>query len=88
MVNSVNSATINAVSVYPNPSNSVVNIELTNDISQIVIYNYVGQVVYEQIVTKDKNIQLNVRTYEAGAYLIKFITNSGDSFTKKVAVTH
>ncbi|MBK9358098.1 MAG: choice-of-anchor J domain-containing protein [Bacteroidales bacterium] len=77
-----------AVSVYPNPSNSVVNISLTNDISQIVVYNYVGQVVYEQIITKDKNIQLNVRNYESGAYLVKFITNSGESFTKKVAVAH
>ncbi len=77
-----------AVSVYPNPSNNVVNIELTNNISQLVVYNFVGQVVYEQVITKDKTIQLNVRNYEAGAYLIKFITTSGESFTKKVAVTH
>lgn len=77
-----------SANIYPNPSNSVVNIELTNDISQLVVYNYVGQVVYEQVITKDKTIQLNVRNYEAGAYLIKFITNSGESFTRKVAVTH
>jgi len=77
-----------AVSVYPNPSNNVVNIELTNNISQLVVYNFVGQVVYEQVITKDKTIQLNVRNYESGAYLIKFITTSGESFTKKVAVTH
>ena len=74
--------------VYPNPSNDVVNISLTSDISQIVVYNYVGQVFFEQIITKDKNIQLNVRNYESGAYLVKFITNSGESFTKKVAVAH
>jgi hypothetical protein len=87
-VSNVPDVETSAVSVYPNPSNSVVNIELTNDISQIVVYNYVGQVVYEQVITKDKTIQLNVRNYESGAYLIKFITNSGNSFTKKVAVTH
>ncbi|MHC1778108.1 MAG: carboxypeptidase regulatory-like domain-containing protein [Lentimicrobium sp.] len=76
-----------AVSVYPNPSNSVVNIELTSDISQIVVYNYVGQVVYEQNVTKSQTIQLNVRNYESGAYLVKFVTRAGESFTKKVVVT-
>ncbi|MBK6344597.1 MAG: carboxypeptidase regulatory-like domain-containing protein [Bacteroidales bacterium] len=76
-----------AVSVYPNPSNSVVNIALTSDISQLVVYNYVGQVVYEQNVTKAQTIQLNVRNYESGAYLVKFITSAGESFTKKVVVT-
>jgi hypothetical protein len=76
-----------AVSVYPNPSNSVVNIELTNDISQVVVYNYVGQVVYEQNVTRAQTIQLNVRNYESGAYLVKFVTSAGESFTKKVVVT-
>ncbi len=78
---------LSAVNVYPNPSNSVVNIELTNDISQIAIYNYVGQVVYEQIIAKDKTIQIDVRNYDAGAYLVKFTTRSGESFTKKIAVT-
>ena len=78
---------VSAVNVYPNPSNSVVNIELTNDISQLVIYNYVGQVVYEQNVVKDLNIQIDVRNYDAGAYLIKFTTRSGETFTKKIAVT-
>ncbi|NTW26091.1 MAG: T9SS type A sorting domain-containing protein, partial [Lentimicrobium sp.] len=74
--------------IYPNPSNSIVNIELTSNISQVVVYNYVGQVVFEQNVTKSETIQLNVRNYEAGAYLVKFLTNSGESFTKKVVVTH
>jgi hypothetical protein len=74
--------------MYPNPTNNVVNIELTNDISQIVVYNFVGQVVYKQVITRDKTIRLNVSGYEAGAYLVKFITSTGESFTKKVAVTH
>ncbi len=76
-----------AVSIYPNPSNSVVNIELTNNISNIVIYNSVGQVVNEMTIAKDKSVQLDVHNYDAGAYLIKFITNNGESFTKKLAVT-
>ncbi|MGV8048801.1 MAG: carboxypeptidase regulatory-like domain-containing protein [Anaerolineaceae bacterium] len=77
----------NAVSIYPNPSNSVVNIEVTSDISQVVVYNYLGQVVYENNVTGAQTLQLNVRNYESGAYLVKFITREGESFTRKVVVT-
>ncbi|HPF65936.1 T9SS type A sorting domain-containing protein, partial [Lentimicrobium sp.] len=75
------------VSIYPNPSNSVVNIDVTGNISQVVVYNYVGQVVYENNVNGAQTLQLNVRNYESGAYLVKFITWDGESFTKKVVVT-
>ena len=76
-----------SVSIYPNPSNSVVNIDVTGNISQVVVYNYVGQVVYENNVNGAQTLQLNVRNYESGAYLVKFITRDGESFTKKVVVT-
>jgi hypothetical protein len=75
------------VNIYPNPSNNVVNIELTNDITSLVVYNYVGQVVAEKVVAKDKTVQIDVRNYEAGAYLVKFVTRNGESFTRKIAVT-
>ncbi|HLN52409.1 MAG TPA: T9SS type A sorting domain-containing protein, partial [Lentimicrobium sp.] len=78
---------ISAVSIYPNPSNSVVNIELTNDISQLVIYNNIGQVVNEMRITKEKTVQIDVSSYDAGAYLVKFITREGQSFARKIAVT-
>jgi hypothetical protein len=87
LVDNVPVVEASSVSVYPNPSNNVVNIELTGNISQVVVYNYVGQIVYEQNVTRAQTIQLNVRNYESGAYLVKFVTNAGDSFIKKVIVT-
>lgn len=77
---------INTVNVYPNPSNNVVNIELTNDIAQIAVYNSSGQVIYEQITAQDKNIQLNFSHHDAGAYLIRFVTLTGESFIRKFAV--
>ncbi|MCO5266611.1 MAG: choice-of-anchor J domain-containing protein [Lentimicrobium sp.] len=87
IITDVENTDLSKISMYPNPSNSVVNIELTNDVSQVVVYNYVGQVVYELNVVKTKRIELNVRNYESGAYLVKFVTNAGDSFTKKMVVT-
>jgi hypothetical protein len=43
--------------------------------------------VHERAINKDKNIEVDVRNYEAGAYLVRFITNSGESYAKKIAVT-
>lgn len=73
--------------VYPNPSNSLVNIELNNNVNRIEIYNYAGQIVYQQTITKELMIQVDVRNYEAGAYLVRFINNDGKTLTKKIAVT-
>jgi hypothetical protein len=85
----VNAADVDlqSISIYPNPSNNIVNIELTNDINQLVVYNCVGQVVTEIAITKDKTVQIDVHNYQAGAYLVKFITKSGESFARKIAVT-
>jgi hypothetical protein len=82
----IDDLSVDNVRIYPNPSNSIVNIELTDNISHVVIYNYIGQVVFEQNVTKAKTIQLNVSNYEAGAYLVKFVTRTGESFAKKIVV--
>ena len=78
---------LSALKVYPNPSNSNVTIELTNEIRKVVLYNYAGQMVEERNINKDRSIQIDVRNYEAGAYLVRFITNSGESYTKKLAVS-
>ncbi len=87
-VNLVNVKTndLSQIKVYPNPSNNMVNIELTNNISRVVIYNFLGQVVYENNVTNETELHIEVRNYDAGAYLIKFVTNEGHSHTKKVVV--
>jgi hypothetical protein len=82
-----NNVNDNNVNVYPNPSNSVVNIEVSSNISQVVIYNYVGQVVLENNVNGAQTLKVDVRNYEAGAYLVKFITKEGESIIKKVVVT-
>ena len=75
------------VKVYPNPSNSTVNIELTSNVSRVVIYNYVGQVVLDNNVTNETTLRIDVRNYEAGAYLVRFVTSEGQSLTKKVIVS-
>jgi hypothetical protein len=86
-ITGVNPTDLSEIKVYPNPSNSTVNIELTSNVSQVVIYNYLGQVVMERNITDETILNVNVRNYEAGAYLVKFVTSEGTSLTKKVVVT-
>ncbi|MDY0103498.1 MAG: T9SS type A sorting domain-containing protein, partial [Lentimicrobium sp.] len=86
-ITGVNPTDLSEIKVYPNPSNSTVTIELTNNVSQVVIYNYLGQVVMERNITDETILNVNVRNYEAGAYLVKFVTSEGNSLTKKVVVT-
>jgi len=76
------------VRIYPNPSNSMVNIELNRNISKVVIYNYIGQVILDQNITNAQTMRLNTDIYESGAYLVKFVTNAGTSFTKRLVIAH
>jgi hypothetical protein len=72
--------------IYPNPSGDVVNLELTSDIKQLIVYNNIGQVIYEQEIAGDKNVQLDVKTYKQGLYLLKLITHNGERIDKKITV--
>jgi hypothetical protein len=74
------------VSLYPNPATEYVNIELSDQVQSFRILNTVGQTVYEQTSTATY-LQVDVKNYEAGAYLIEFTTNDGVTFNKRFVVT-
>ena len=82
-----NDLSLQSIKLYPNPSNSNVTMEVGDNIRQIKVYNYAGQIVNEMAVNKIKKVNLDVRNYEAGAYMVRFITDEGVSYTKKMAVT-
>ncbi len=58
------------VTVYPNPMNDVLNIQLGDNQSDVVIYNSLGQVVrrYDNV---SGDMQINVEDLNAGMYFIK-----------------
>jgi len=73
--------------IYPNPSNSEINIYTTgeNNISTISVYNNLGQL----ITVKDNpttKTTINVSEYENGVYFVKIATNSHQIITKKFTV--
>lgn len=74
------------VLIYPVPAPGIINIEHTGNLNRVIVFNYAGQVVYEQSVLEDQFIKINVSSYETGVYLVKLINSAGESFTRKVVV--
>lgn len=70
--------------VYPNPVTDQMNITSGVEMTQVDIFNQLGQKVYSQVV-KDKNLNLNTTGFNAGVYYIKITTENGIA-TEKVMV--
>ena len=71
----------NSIAIFPNPSNSTVNIQAT-DFAKVEVYNTVGQLIE----TRTVNI-VDVSTYNTGIYFFKVYDNNNNSVTKRVMVT-
>jgi hypothetical protein len=75
------------INVYPNPATTMVNLKVTDDVKEIRVINYVGQVMDAMNVVDTKLIQLNTSSYATGTYLIEFRKASGDMVTRSVVIT-
>ena len=76
----------NAISIYPNPSNGNVSIDLSklqSETIQIQILNFVGQTVYEtpQITKNDKEL-LNLSYLSKGMYMVRIYSEQGTVIKK------
>lgn len=69
----------NSIAVYPNPSKDIFNI-VGNSIRKVEIVNVFGQIIYSKEV-KDDSVQIDLRNYPAGAYLLRVVSNN--CFTTK-----
>jgi len=76
----------NVTKVYPNPAKARVNIEVSNDIKSVRIMNYVGQAVYDKAVQGQDKVTVDTENYEAGSYIVQFVTNNGEVITKRFVV--
>jgi hypothetical protein len=74
------------VNIYPNPATTLVNIVLTDNVRQLTMYNYLGAIVEEKSIAKEKSIELNTSNFAAGAYTIRFTTANGETFSKKLVI--
>ncbi len=80
-------ALANAISVYPNPSNNIVNVVSSADIQRVTMMNYVGQIVFDQKVVEDNDLQIGVAGFDVGVYIVKVETSIG-IYVKKITVVN
>lgn len=65
--------------IYPNPADSVLNVDSETEIKSVEIYNIQGQVVLSSF---DK--QINISGLSSGMYLVRVEDVNGNSLTQKV----
>jgi hypothetical protein len=68
--------------VYPNPANSVVQVQV-NGTATIILTNSAGKVILTRTLTN--NAFINVKSFATGTY---YIQNKDNGEVKKVVVTH
>lgn len=69
--------------VYPNPTSGKLNIQ-AEALEKVVVFNLVGQKVYEENISGDEYV-IDMNRFGCGIYMIK-ITSSKGSTTKKITV--
>lgn len=88
IVVSTNDIGLNKINIFPNPASNKVEFELDDEIRQIVIYNLLGEAISVMDVSQlQQRFHLDLTTYRSGVYLVKFISSSGESLTKKMIIT-
>lgn len=73
----------NDVTIYPNPTKDILHVESNVLIKEIELVNPLGQALFKNNAINAYNYQINLENYPTGTYLIKVLTNSGQT-TKKV----
>lgn len=77
---SIEEKTTNLFSIYPNPTHSFLNISSKTAISEISIYNNLGQLLF---ISEEKN-QIDISALSKGIYFVKIKNENGQTETKKV----
>jgi len=71
-----------SISVYPNPSNDIINIKSDFPFNSIVIIDCFGQTVFRNTNVCSKTTRLNIADLRAGIYFVKLTTTEGERIVK------
>lgn len=77
-----------AISIFPNPAHSVLNIHVDNTekISQITLVNVAGQIVFNEHMLPTTDYTLRMSEFARGNYLLIITGESGRQSTKQVVL--
>ena len=85
-INMKNGLTTNNITIYPNPSNGIFNIDLSGldeSYNRIEIYNFIGSIVYQGNLTTNSLNEINLSAVQDGYYIAK-IYSKDDNVTIKL----
>ena len=73
----------NKLSIFPNPSNGVLNIKASQNISSVNIYNMIGNLVMVKNIANNQSV-LNIESLTNGVYFIELNLNNGSTLNSKI----
>lgn len=82
---SISEASVENVTIYPNPSNGIFYVKGAEAIVSIEVYNSLGQKVKNIDVKSKQMITVDLES-KAGLYLVKLSDSKGNTITKRVIV--
>ena len=74
------------VSLYPNPTVGLLNIESAETIREVAIYNALGQQVLNNYIGTNKR-QMNLSTLAKGNYTMRLVLQNGETIVRKFIIT-
>jgi hypothetical protein len=76
----INEILANSISVYPNPNNGILNINLTSELAQnssLEVYDALGKLVVKQVLANELNT-INISNLNNGIYTFKVLNSSNN----------
>ena len=72
------------IAVYPNPANSVINIDAkeVQGLSTIKLYDNMGRLVHKG----EFEPSIDVSAYESGVYLLELSSDNGNSYSSRIVI--
>lgn len=77
---SVDETSLNDLSVYPNPTQGILNFSFTQSIDRVQVYNITGSVV----LSKENVSSINLENLSDGMYMVKVSVDNNSEFIKVV----
>ncbi len=68
------------VTVYPNPTDGILNIVTTTEIANVAIYNHLGQLVLSAVATS----KIDMSSLRQGIYVMTLSDGTGTTYTQKI----
>jgi hypothetical protein len=76
----------NNLNVFPNPTANIFTIESKSMIQEFTLFNLSGEKVYTEKGIGSNKFDINVSSFPAGSYFLKFISDAG-SITRKLNIS-